>query len=166
MDLGGARVSPILRLAALVEGGAPAAEAVADRLRLSNQEREQLRALAAPSARLNPDLGLAQRRRHLYQLGAAHYRDLALLAWAQAGGVASKKVEAGAWRELADLPRSWPAPEFSLRGRDALALEVPPGPQVGRLLAAVEKWWLDGDFAAGRKECLAELKRRVTSRSV
>lgn len=166
MDLGGALASPILRLAALVEGGAPAADALADRLRLSREEREHLVALAAPSARLHPDLAMAQRRRHLYRLGAERYRDLALIAWAQAGGASSKKGEAGAWRDLADLAQSWPAPEFPLRGRDALALEVPPGPQVGRLLAAVEDWWLDGDFAAGRKECLAELERRVTSRSV
>ena len=161
MDLEGAQAGPILRLAALVEGGAPAAEAVADRLRLSNEERERLTALAAPSARLHPGLEMDQRRRHLYRLGAEHYRDLALLAWAQAGGASLSKSKTKAWRELADLPRSWSAPVFPLRGRDALALEVPPGPQVGRLLAAVEEWWLDGDFAAGRKECLAELKRRV-----
>ncbi len=163
MDLGGAPASPILRLGALVEGGAPAADAVAGRLRLANEEREQLRALAAPPARLNPDLEMAQRRQHLYRLGAGRYLDLAHLAWAEAGGASLKKAEAGAWRELADLARLWPVPEFPLRGRDALALEVPPGPRVGRLLAAVEEWWVDGDFAAGREECLEELKRRAAS---
>lgn len=161
MSLDSAPVSRILRLAALLEGGASAAEKAARRLRLSNEEHESLRALAAPSVHLHPGLETHQRRRYLYRLGAERYRELALIAWAGASINSLEKSESGAWRTLADLSQSWSVPTFFLRGRDALALGVPPGPEVGQLLAAVEEWWLDGDFAAGRKECLAELKRRV-----
>jgi len=38
------------------------------------------------------------------------------------------------------------------------ALGIAPGPRVGRLLAAVKRWWEEGDFAAGRAACLARLK--------
>jgi poly(A) polymerase len=44
-------------------------------------------------------------------------------------------------------------------GRDAAALGVPEGAAIGRLLAAVETWWIDGDFRAKRDEALAVLAR-------
>jgi len=44
-------------------------------------------------------------------------------------------------------------------GRDALALGLAPGPQVGKLMEAVERWWIEGDFSADRAACLAELER-------
>ena len=47
---------------------------------------------------------------------------------------------------------------FPLAGRDVTALGIPPGPRVGRLLAAVQQWWEDGDFAADRAACLDYLK--------
>jgi len=50
---------------------------------------------------------------------------------------------------------------FSLEGRDALALGVPPGPAVGELLRAVRAWWMDGGCRAGAAACRAELARRV-----
>ncbi len=41
--------------------------------------------------------------------------------------------------------------------RRAVALGVPKGPAVGRLLAEVEAWWEAGDYRATRKEALAKL---------
>ena len=154
---------PLRRLAAVVVGGAPAAEAVADRLRLSNEEQERLTALAEPAARLDPRMPARERRRWLYRLGGARYRDLALIASAEAG--TRGRRDRRAWRGLIGLAEAWGAPAFPLRGRDAVALGVAAGPQVGSLLAEVEKWWIDGDFAAGRAACLAELERRVATRS-
>jgi poly(A) polymerase len=29
------------------------------------------------------------------------------------------------------------------------------------LIEAVERWWIDGDFAADRAACLAELEKQV-----
>ena len=62
-------------------------------------------------------------------------------------------------------PSRWPAPgprpSLPVSGADALKLGLKPGPQVGALLEAVERWWIDTDFSADRAACLAELKRRV-----
>jgi poly(A) polymerase len=60
-------------------------------------------------------------------------------------------------------PESYPMPEFSLRGADVLDLGVPQGPEVSRLLDAVEAWWIDGGFDADRAACLNELRRRIDS---
>ena len=67
-------------------------------------------------------------------------------------------------RRTTGAPRSrsrahWTPPELPISGADALALGLKPGPQVGALLDAVERWWIDGDFSADRAACLAELKR-------
>lgn len=165
VELSGAPSNPIVRLAALLDGGAVAANALADRLRLSNDERAQLTALSEPPADLDPSLKMDERRRLMYRLGAERYSDSAFLAWAEAGGHAPSKGDERTWRKLAQLPQMWSPPEFPLRGRDALALGMAPGPEVGRILAAVEAWWIDGDFAAGRTECLAELKSRGSTES-
>ena len=59
--------------------------------------------------------------------------------------------------------RAWvaatPFPVLPVQGRDGLALGIPPGPALGRLLAAVRAWWLAQGCAPGREECLVELRR-------
>ena len=37
-------------------------------------------------------------------------------------------------------------------------LGIPPGPRVGELLDAVERWWEAQDFTANRDQCLGRLK--------
>jgi poly(A) polymerase len=156
---------PIRRLAALIDGGATAAEVVAVRLRLSNAERERLIAIAGgpwPVA----DLDAPACRRLLYRLGRERFRDAALHAWAEAiaGRASADRYETESWIDLvAAIETALPA--FPLRGRDALELGLPPGPEVGRLVAEVEAWWIDGDFRADRAACLsrlAELAGRVS----
>jgi poly(A) polymerase len=146
------QIDPLRRLAALVEVDAPGAVALAQRLRLSNAWRDRLRDLARPWPLDHPDADRRAQRRALYRLGARRYRDLALLAAAE-GRIAPARLA-----ELLDLARAWKAPVFPLRGDDVTALGIPPGPRVGRLLAAVRRWWEEGDFAADRAACLARLR--------
>ena len=146
--LEGGAGDPVRRLAALVAGDAAAA--AARRLRLSRAQTERLAALTAPR---HVVFGLDARgaRRVLRRIGAERYRDLALLAWADAGsseGLDAALATAEAWRPVS-LP---------VRGRDVTALGVPPGRRVGALLRAVEAWWEAGDFRAGRAETLARLR--------
>ncbi len=144
------------RFGALLDSDVGAA-VVAERLRLSNEQRERLAAMAAPS--LAVDLAGDERvqRRALHRLGADLYRDLVLLRAGQQGDA----VQA---RRLLALAAGWRPREFPLKGRDVTALGVAEGPEVGRLLAAVEAWWEEGDFRADRKAALAELKRRMAKR--
>ncbi len=65
----------------------------------------------------------------------------------------------GDWQAALAMARTWTAPELPVSGGDALALGLKPGPRVGALIEAVERWWIDGDFAADRAACLGELKR-------
>jgi poly(A) polymerase len=51
-----------------------------------------------------------------------------------------------------------PVPVFPLLGRDGLAAGIPPGPELGRLLAATRAWWLDQGCTPDHAACLARLQ--------
>ena len=140
----------ILRLAALLPD-AETAGLVAQRLRLSNADRERLKQALGGEA-IVPQLSAGQARKLLYRLGAAHFRDKVLLQWAGA------PESAGAWRLLLEMANRWRRPRFVLTGHDAMQAGVPEGPAVGRVLAAVEEWWVEGDFAADESALRDRLK--------
>ena len=139
------------RLAALIDVDAKGAVALAERLRFSNAWRDRLRDLAPPWP-VNPEADNSAQRRALYRLGAGRYRDLALLQ--AADGLVSRDRLA----ELLALARDWTMPVFPLTGHDVTALGIAPGPRVGALLDAVERWWEAADFAPDRGQCLQHLK--------
>lgn len=142
---------PLRRLAALIAVDAAGAAAIAERLRLSNAGRDRLVGLAPPWP-IDPAGDRRVQRLALYRLGAEHYRDLVLLAAAESGLPASRLGR------LLELAARWRPPEFPLGGRDVTALGIAPGPRVGQLLAAVRRWWEEGDFAADRAACLSRLR--------
>jgi poly(A) polymerase len=141
---------PLRRLAALIEADADGAAALAERLHFPNAWRERLRGLTPPWP-IDPLGGPAAQRRALYRLGAERYRDTALLLAADSGMSTEPLVS------LLALARDWTAPEFPISGHDVTALGIPPGPRVGALLDAIERWWEADDFAADRSTCLAHL---------
>ncbi|HEY8874673.1 MAG TPA: CCA tRNA nucleotidyltransferase [Stellaceae bacterium] len=146
---------PLRRLAALVAIDAGGAAGVAERLRLSNAERDRLIGLAPPwPAEFDPGAAGDARaqRQTLYRLGAERTRDLALLIAAD-GGIDEARLKA-----LLALAAGWTPPVFPLAGRDLTALGIPPGPRIGHLLAELRGWWEAGDFAADRAACLAKLR--------
>ncbi|HUC73187.1 MAG TPA: CCA tRNA nucleotidyltransferase, partial [Stellaceae bacterium] len=140
-------LDPLRRLAALIDVDAEGAAVLAERLRFSNAWRDRLQSLAPPWP-FDPQGNEAARRRKLYRLGAARYRDLALLE------AAEELISPNRLSQLLVLASTWTAPPFPLTGHDVTALDIPPGPRVGALLGAVEHWWLAADFAPDRAQCL------------
>jgi len=143
----GAPADPLLRLAALL---APEVDgpALAARLRFSGEEAARLGALrgAAPDPAADGD--------DLRRLLAEQPGDqLVMLAWlAEARGLP------GDWAGFRARAAGCPRLVLPVQGRDVLALGVPPGPRVGRLLAAVRAWWKAGGCRAGHAECLERLR--------
>jgi poly(A) polymerase len=146
----------VLRLAALLPREGTVAAAVAERLRLSNAERERLRLLAEPPA-LWPAADPRALKRALYHLGAEIVRDLGLLAWADG--------DAAQGRTAFDAAACWTRLTLPVRGQDALDLGVAAGPEVGRLMTAVEAWWEDRDYQPDRAACLARLKELIGAKT-
>jgi len=147
------RPDPLRRLSALLPNDAAIADQIADRLKLSNDERGRLASMAAPALMVAADMDGAARARALYRLGERQFVDLVLLAWA--GG---PMADAARWRGHLAAAKNWVRPLLPVSGADVLALGLPPGPRVGAVLAAVEQWWEAGEFRAGRAEVLAKLR--------
>ena len=148
----------LLRLSALLRpppAESRAAGRVAERWRLSNEQRDRLMQLVETPL---PPLAAApsERRRALHRLGKNLYLDLVRLAAADVAGdpgtgPTAAVAEANRW-----IPRRLP-----VTGDDVTGLGLTPGPRVGEVLRALEAWWVDRDFRPGREACLAELKRLV-----
>jgi poly(A) polymerase len=148
---------PELRLAALLPQDSAEVARAAERLRLSNAQRERLLAAVEHGPRIVPWLSPREARRAVYRLGVRAFHDRVKLAWAAS---ANPKL-ASQWRKLLALGESWTAPDFPLTGEDAIAAGLAQGPLIGKALKEVEDWWVDEDFPEDRAEALAQLSRVI-----
>lgn len=155
-----AATAPVpLRLAALGCRIDEDALRLVDRLRLTNAERDRMRAAvdAIDDFLSNPDRRHA--RRILYRLGDQAYRDAAALAFAWGVGAADDP----SWRDLFALPDKWRAPTFPLAGRDVIARTQLRGPVVGALIEELEAWWIENDFAPDERALRHRLQQMVAA---
>jgi len=141
-----------LRLLALMPQVPSEVARAAERLRLSNADRDRLLAALAAAPPIAPSMDAHAVRRLIYKAGKSAARDRIKLAWAAA-------PQAPGWRALLQRADACAAPVFPLTGQDAIAAGLAPGPVVGRALKAVEAWWIDQDFPDDRPLALAHLSR-------
>jgi poly(A) polymerase len=147
---------PILRLASLLSDPA-SANAVADRLKLSNADRTRLEEVVSGTEKIVSYLSIKEVRKLLYRLGPKTFKDRATLRWAED----PKNSNAIQWRALLAVADAWDRPEFPLTGREVMAAGVPEGPLVGRILSEVEDWWIDSDFTEDEFSLAERLKAVV-----
>ncbi len=148
------------RLAALLPADPAVAAAASARLRLSRADRDRLVALAAPT----PDPALSA------TADPAALRR-ALVAQDEADRAADRLLLDAATRKLGPEPLARALGEgrlvarqrFPVTGRDVIALGVPPGPEVRRLLDALRRQWADLGFPADRAALLDMLARAVAT---
>lgn len=130
---------PLRRLAALLPADTAVAEQVASRLRLSTRQRKHLAALGGSRAdTVRPVRQLA------HAIGVDAARDVHLLV----DDAASAKAAVAALS-------SWTVPEMPLKGGDIVARGIAVGPDVARILKAVEAEWVAEDFPGAAR--VAEL---------
>ena len=119
---------PLLRLWAVLE----TIEEMPRKLRLSKAEAARLQALA-PLPVVQPLFRAA------YRLGAETVKDVLVVT----GRTVPPELE------------NWQRPVFPLKGEDVVALGIPRGPDLGRIMRQVEEWWVEQDFAPDRNACLS-----------
>ncbi len=112
------------RLSALLPASPSLAEEIANRLRLSNAERKHLITLASRSA--DDD---ANPKALAYRLGVDAAADRLLLGTGNASEILS-----------------WTPPKFPLTGGSIVARGIQAGPDVARVLQAVERQWIEEGF--------------------
>ncbi|WP_338424184.1 CCA tRNA nucleotidyltransferase [Sphingopyxis kveilinensis] len=118
--------APLRRLAALLPADAAIAEQVASRLRLSTRQRKHLAALGGHRHDVARPI-----RQLAHAIGIDAARDVHLLAG-----------DPAAVQALAD----WQVPMLPVKGGDIVARGIAAGPEVARILKAVEAAWVAEDF--------------------
>lgn len=131
---------PLMRLSALLPADAETVREAANALRLSNAQKGRLIAALPGEVAVSLDMSDAAARGALYQLGRQAYRDQICRAWA---GAPNQAAAARALLALADV---WERPQFPITGADLKAAGLKPSPRMGRILSALEAWWVDEDF--------------------
>ncbi len=162
-EAAGEPVDPILRLAAMLEPGRAQAERIAERLRLSNRQSFELVCLLDPPLDPLAEVTLKDLHRVVRELGAPLSRKLLHLSWARHHRDDARALPDEAFQAALENIEHLASKRFPLLGRDARALGVPEGPELGRLLEEVEEWWSERDFEPAREACLDRLRELIAA---
>jgi poly(A) polymerase len=150
-------VDPMQRLMALLPRDVAIVTAVAARLKLSNEEAGRLTAWATDQTKLVSYLSAREIRQALYWMGNSLYLDRVRLAWAS-DPESRRKTQ---WRTMIAFESGFVAPKFPVDGNMAIAAGARPGPNVGLVLAEVERWWVANDFIDDELSVIERLKAVV-----
>jgi poly(A) polymerase len=120
-------VDPLRRLSALLPADTLTAERIAARLKLSNRARKRLACAATRDCKAGP-------RALAYRVGVECATDRLLLC-----GAGGSVAELGGWQ----------VPRLPVGGGALIARGVPEGPEVARVLRAIEDRWILSGFPDG-----------------
>lgn len=148
---------PLLRLGAMLDLDEAGVCALAQRLRLSNKDRDRLAAMLTDTTKIVCYLSMREVRRALYGMGRQLFKDRVLLGWADD----KRGHNAFQWRAMLAMADSWEKPELPLTGEMIKAAGVPEGPEIGRVRREVEEWWVDSDFIDDEFSIIERLKAVV-----
>lgn len=136
----GSAPDAVLRLGGMMRGGAVGD--VASRWRLSNDDRARLVSLFKVGGLLVLPFDDAALGRALYRHGVTTIDGLLRLDWARS---ADPFDEPERLRQLRHV-QAWRRPVLPVDGADVLRAGIPEGPLVGRVLNALEDWWVEAGF--------------------
>lgn len=148
---------PILRLGSMLDLDSAGVAALASRLRLSNRDRDRLTAMLTDPTKIVCYMSMREMRRALYRMGVELFKDRVSLGWADD----RRGHNAFQWRALLAMADSWERPVLALTGDMIKAAGVPEGPEIGRVRAEVEEWWIDSDFIEDEFSIIERLKAVV-----
>ncbi|PKQ04172.1 MAG: CCA tRNA nucleotidyltransferase [Alphaproteobacteria bacterium HGW-Alphaproteobacteria-11] len=148
---------PILRLGSMLDLDQAGVSALASRLRLSNRDRDRLAAMLTDPTKIVCYMSMREMRRALYRMGVELFKDRVSLGWADD----RRGHNAFQWRALLAMADSWERPVLALTGDMIKAAGVPEGPEIGRVRAEVEEWWIDSDFIEDEFSIIERLKAVV-----
>lgn len=140
---------PVLRLSAIGHGQG---ELLAERLRLSNADRDRLRLFDSDRPDLAPAMSADDIRRARVEQNLPVLLDRSWLL--QAALVGAPSIE---WNRLRDRLTQEPQPVFPLGGKEARDAGIMPGPGMGQWLAKGRLWWMNHGCLPGRDACMAYL---------
>lgn len=147
----------MLRLEAMLRPVPENVTALADRLKLSNEERHRLLDWVeeVPGARKAAGLSEAMFAKQLYRSSQGGLVDA--LAHEFARRFVKEEDGAKAIADLILLSRGWHRPVFPVTGDDLIGAGLEPGPKLGAALGRLEDLWIDSGFTLSKPALLAAL---------
>jgi poly(A) polymerase len=146
----------LLRLSVIIPTDVERIEAMAERLRLSTNERDMLVDYAASPA-VSDELSDAQLDQLLYRHGNRGAIGRLKMALAREVAGAEDLSKIGRLSGLLERAVTWSRPAMPVKGADLLARGIPAGPEIGEKLAVLEAAWLSSNFRLSKDELLAKL---------
>ncbi|MEO4041291.1 CCA tRNA nucleotidyltransferase [Hoeflea sp. CAU 1731] len=147
----------LLRLMAITPPYGPRMAGLCERLKLSNAEKDRLIGWA-DAERLAPTVAESRLARLLYQTSPGAVIDGLRLQLAGARAAAETDndalIQAAGYSRLIAFCERWERPVMPVRGKDLTALGVQAGPEMGRILKAIEEAWIASDFRLDRTALL------------
>lgn len=140
----------ILRLAGVVKGNLAL---LAKHLKFSRKQEKKLSSLLTPLSLSFTDSDMELRR-----LKASFSLEILIgKSWIEQA--LGKGIDASEWQSWRERVVSIPQPVFPLTGKDLLEVDIDTGPEMGRLLKAIQAWWLQDGCQADRETCLKQIGR-------
>jgi len=146
----------IRRLGALTLFVSDDAQRLGTKFRLSQKETRRLSAMATAHPEISGKMDLKSAQKIIYRVGWTAFEDMLLLS--QSASCSRIDNTCAELSKLHELSHQWTPPIFPVTGSDVLKTGLNPGPQVGRLLNALEDEWVSEDFAPGRDALITRLK--------
>ena len=152
----GYRLEPAMRLALFIRFSRlpqqQAAEALVERLRLSNAVAQQLRVFVGQSKHLIPQIEEAEQKKWLRALGKESFTNLIMLNWA----CLPKHADTDrAYTIMLALAEQWVIPQFPVTGQDLINSGMAPGKALGERLAHLEATWEASGYSMDKAALLA-----------
>ena len=138
---------PMVRFLALFWKDAAAVHDVANRLKMSNDERHRLNWAVQHDAPLWGGITEQEVRTALYLAGQQTIRDRLMLEWAGDG--------TADWSEVLTLVDAWQRPTMPVSGADLLKQGLAEGPAIGDSLRKLETAWIESDFTLSQSDLLS-----------
>lgn len=151
---------PILMLQAIIPPNLDRVDDITTRLKFSKAERKRL-VDWANTAKVAFDTADTALDRALYSGVPQGYEDVLRLSLISARTRA--KTDDTAMHEVAGYSKllgrlsKWQRPDFNVSGKDLEALGIAPGQEMGALLKALEKRWVDSNFNLSKVQLLQDL---------
>lgn len=140
-------VDPLIRMMAIIPKRGNSVNDIATRWKLSNAQRDRLRAWAALPAQLPKD-DVALRAL------AYRYSKQALIDGLHVQTAMQRDDELASF---AKIIQDWEMPEMPVKGADLLERGFEKGPDLGGKLKQIEEIWISSDFSLGRDALLEQI---------
>jgi len=133
---------PLLRLMSMIPPDEVRVRNLSARLKLSQKEQKRLLDWANLE-KILPNCSPLALSQLIYRRGQQAVQDKLKLALATAGD-----EDAAAYAALLEQATNWHKPHFPFKGRDLMEAGITAGPEMGRILKALEEEWIEEGFPA------------------